>query len=106
MDKKFKSPEDFEKRDPVAEKAATEDVEKFFNEMNKNDQTLRSNAIDMEERSTSLFGGEKENVNKQNNAFVEAINLKATAEYERLKGNEFMKSKEYNEAITAYTKSI
>lgn len=34
------------------------------------------------------------------------MNTKKIAEDERLKGNEFMKSKEYDEAIACYTKSI
>lgn len=47
MDKRFKDPADFHISDPVAEKAATEDVEKFLAEMNETDKKLRVNNQDL-----------------------------------------------------------
>lgn len=48
VDTKFKTEEDFNKPDPVAEKAATEDVEKFLKEMTHTDAKLRASADDKE----------------------------------------------------------
>jgi len=38
-----------------------------------------------------------------NDGYAGEYNLKKKAENERIKGNEYMKSREYQEAITAYT---
>jgi peptidylprolyl isomerase len=41
-----------------------------------------------------------------NDGYAGEYNLKKKAENERIKGNEYMKSREYQEAITAYTQSL
>lgn len=41
-----------------------------------------------------------------NEGFAGEYNRKKKAEDERLKGNEYMKSKEYKEAVSAYTSSL
>jgi len=46
LDKHFKSPEDFARSDPVAEKKAQEDVLTFLAEMNTTDQKLRVNSLE------------------------------------------------------------
>ena len=38
--------------------------------------------------------------------YIKVIEKKRLAEAERHKGNEFMKAKEFDEAITSYTRSI
>ena len=45
----------------------------------------------------------KENQNDLNEGFAGEYNRKKKAEDERLKGNEYMKSKEYKEAVDCYS---
>lgn len=53
----------------------------------------------------NIFDTEKEN-SSANSSFAGSIAQKRKAEDERLKGNEFMRSKEYQEAVDCYTKSL
>lgn len=55
--------------------------------------------------SKQIFGDENKSANNESE-FSQSLQKKKLAEYERLKGNEAMKSKDYSDAITAYSKSI
>ena len=102
LDKNFKTEEDFNKYDPVAEREANNDVLNWLKEVNKTDKKLReSNGGE----NGDIFSTNKENKDK-NNAFVSQVEEKRSAENERFKGNEFMKSKEFEFAVACYTKSI
>jgi len=68
--------------------------------MKKADYKLKQGATDQ-----GIF----DNAGKENssaNSFAGTVNEKRNAEDERLKGNEFMRSKEYQEAVDCYTKSL
>lgn len=74
----------------------------WLKEVNKTDKKLREgNSGD----SGDIFSTNKENSDK-NNAFVSEVEQKRSADNERFKGNELMKSKEYDLAVSCYTKSI
>jgi hypothetical protein len=96
VDTRFKTSEDFNKYDPEEERRATDDVNKFLSEMRQTDAKLQAAAQSDE-------SGNKENFNSQQ--FLTTLQVKKTAEESRLKGNEFMKSKEFDAAIECYTKS-
>jgi len=104
VDKKYKSAEDFNRSDPVAEKAANVDVMTFMKEMEQTDRKLRGTAT--ANGSNEIFTNSNKENESGNNDFVAQLQLKNTAENERLKGNEFMKSREYDAAVECYTKSI
>ena len=59
--------------------------------MSKADQRLRA----QHEKSSEIFDSMKENQNDLNEGYAGEYNRKKKAEDERLKGNEYMKSKEY-----------
>lgn len=60
-----------------------------------------------QEDDKAIFGTKKvQNAQPVKNEIADVIERKQMAEYERLKGNEYMKSKDYSEAITYYSKSI
>ena len=101
MDKRFKTSEDFNRYDPEEERRANDEVNAFLSEMNQTDKKLRDGAIFESE-------GNKENRSQggNNSDFLTSLQTKKKAEEERLKGNEFMKSKEFDAAVTCYSKSI
>lgn len=94
LDPKFKLPEDFNNYTPEEEKAANKDVLSFLSDMESADKKLK--------RERDDNGGEifpdltsKENKSAANNSFASNVHRKRKAEEDRLKGNEFMKAKEY-----------
>ena len=103
LDPKFKLPEDFNKFTPEEEKAANKDVLSFLSDMENADKKLKR---ERDENGGEIFpDSSKENKNA-NNSFASDVHRKRKAEEDRLKGNEFMKAKEYQEAIDCYTKSL
>lgn len=60
-----------------------------------------------EEDDKSIFTSKREpKASSKPNLYAEEIERKKLAENERLKGNEFMAAKEYQEAVKCYSKSI
>lgn len=70
-----------------------EDINKFLDATNLDDEALKGNT------SESIFENPKEGAAKR-------IGLWKDAEDKWLKGNECMKSKDFNEAINQYTDSL
>lgn len=92
LDPKFKTEADFNNYTPAEERAANDDVLDFLNDMNKADSQLRRS----HEASQAIFESGKENSSEDlNQGYAGQYNKKRQAEDERLKGNEFMKSKDY-----------
>jgi hypothetical protein len=59
--------------------------------------------------SNAIFGDGGSSAGKENqssNNYASELQKKRYAEDERLKGNEFMKSKEFEDAVSSYTKSL
>lgn len=69
--------------------------------MNEADKKLKH-----EDNSGNIFGEAGTNKENQSSNFADQLQKKRYAEDERLKGNEFMKSKEYQDAVNCYTKSL
>ena len=91
VDRNFRTAEDFNNFTPQEAKAANDDVLSFLADMSKADQRLRA----QHEKSSEIFDNMKENQNDLNEGYAGEYNRKKKAEDERLKGNEYMKSKEY-----------
>ena len=120
VDKSFKTTEDFNNATPQDIKAANDDVLDFLNQANETDQKLRGPnakeqvaAIRGKKVNKDIFGssgGDEEftapEPSKAQLDFAAELERKSTAERERYKGNEFMKSKEFNSAVECYSKSI
>lgn len=86
-----------------ARSAVAQDIADFLNDIQQTDQKLsREKAKD--EGSEDIF----ENGNRSNhlNVLIEEIEKKKQSENERLKGNEYMKNKEFQDAIECYGKAI
>lgn len=67
LDKNYKSADDFNKYDPVAEREANNDVMNWLKEVNQTDKKLReSNSGDQGD----IFQTNKENSDKTANAFI------------------------------------
>lgn len=83
------------------------DVTSFLTEMGDQDQALRGNMAVGGTVSTKIFEADPEDNNKDRaGRYAANLEKKRVAEAERYKGNDFMKGKEYNEAVVAYTRSI
>lgn len=80
--------------------AVDQDIATFLSDISQTDKRLTS----QKEKQAEIFEGNKEN--KSANASIEQFERKKMAENERLKGNEYMKSKESQEAIKCYSKSL
>jgi len=107
VDPSFKTFEDFNNYTNAEANEANEDVNSFLAEMNQTDKQIRGEkgfgkggAI-FDERNNSTAEQTEEQ-----KAFIETLENKRAAEDARYRGNEFMKVKEYDEAINAYTRSI
>jgi tetratricopeptide (TPR) repeat protein len=84
------------------EKVVKDDLEDFFSEMKLVDASLKS-ADDKE--NNSIFGNQ--NTRKDGHTSISAAyENKKLAENERLKGNECMKAKSYDESIKCYSRSL
>ena len=107
VDPSFKTSEDFNNYTPAEEAEANDDVNAFLAEMNQTDKQIRGDkgfakggAIFDEGKNVSAEQTEEQK------AFIESIENKRAAEDARYRGNEYMKAKEYDEAINAYTRSL
>jgi tetratricopeptide (TPR) repeat protein len=104
LDPKFKRVVEGEKKLSFEEeRALKDDLFSFAAEMNRVDQRLRSVE---EKENKQIFGNGGGQGTFQKSQAVEELERKKTAEDERLKGNEFMKTKEFSEAVACYSKSI
>ncbi|CDW85227.1 rna polymerase ii-associated protein 3 isoform 2 [Stylonychia lemnae] len=84
------------------EQIAAKDIADFLNDIQKLDSKLSAGSQQNDDGAIFSRSGQQD----LNRKFAEEIERKKQAEHERLKGNEFMKSKEYKEALDCYTKSI
>ena len=74
----------------------------FFNTASQQDNKLRGKTSSEQQ----IFEEDNEGTEMRTQDYVKVVEKKRLAEAERFKGNEFMKSKEFDEAIAAYTRSI
>jgi len=97
------------------EKAVNEDISSFLDDMSALDKQLRAANPDVNEdqENKSIFSNEDKKGSKplpytfnKPTPLAEKIEKQKLAENERLKGNEFMKAKDYQAAITAYSRSL
>ena len=86
------------------EKVINDEIGEFLNEIGKTDQQLLQGQKD--QGNKVIFGDESAPKVNQKSQFAEELEKKKVAENERLKGNECMKSRDYNEALVCYSKSI
>ena len=108
LDPSFKTAEDFNNYTPAEERAANDDVLAFLDEMNEADKKIRGDEAGPK-RSKAIFdddrGAPAEQTEEQK-AFIASLENKRSAEDARYRGNEYMKAKEYDEAISAYTRAV
>jgi tetratricopeptide (TPR) repeat protein len=89
-----------------------DDIFSFLDDMNKTDQKLRNlgnPADDQENRSINSngnFGAQFAGATDYQSPLVQQMEKQKIAENERMKGNECVKSKDYKEAVTCYSRSI
>ena len=108
IDPSFKLPEDFNNYTPEEERAAQDDVMAFLDEMNEADKKIKGDT-GPNSRSKAIFDDGRNAAPEQTEAqkeFIASLENKRSAEDARYRGNEYMKSKEYDEAIEQYTRSI
>ena len=110
VDPKFKTREDFNKYTPADEAEANADVLGFLDEMNEADKKLKGEDSREFKHGKKAIFDEGETVKKgpteAQKAFAASVENKRSAEDARYSGNEYMRSKEYDEAVNAYTRSI
>ena len=83
-----------------AKQAADEEIASFIDDINKTDKKLTSQKATVEDADG------KENRNSNLSSQIEDFEKIKMAENERLKGNESMKCKEFQDAIQCYTKAL
>ena len=108
VDPNFKTPEDFNNYTPEEERAAQDDVMAFLDEMNEADKKIKGDA-GPNARSKAIFDDGRNAAPVQTEdqkEFIASLENKRSAEDARYRGNEYMKAKEYDEAIEQYTRSI
>mmetsp|Transcript_8207 Transcript_8207/g.11363 ORF Transcript_8207/g.11363 Transcript_8207/m.11363 type:complete len:147 (-) Transcript_8207:2716-3156(-) len=80
----------------------------FLDEMNETDKKIRGS--DDTKKSKAIFEDDKSNASREpteeQKAFIASLENKRSAEDARYRGNEYMKAKEFDEAINSYTRSI
>ena len=111
VDKNFKTEEDFNNATPEEIAAANSDITDFLNQASEADKKLRGSAAsESKKKSKDIFDSQGSDRTAEPSAeqlaFAEEIERRRQAENEKNKGNEFMKSKEYNSAVECYAKSI
>ena len=118
VDPKFKTIDDYNNATPEEIQAANEDVLNFLDEMDQTDKVLRGpNAVDQKagakksKLSEDIFGAaddknQRTELTDEQLELAAKIEKKRQSESERYKGNEFMRAKEYEEAIKCYGKAI
>lgn len=82
----------------------TMEMSEFLNDIGKLDQKLSRDKVKDEETGGEIFNNKSQNTRL--NEQIEEIEKKKQAENERLKGNECMKAKEFQEAIACYGKAL
>ena len=108
LDPNFKTAEDFNNYTPAEERAANDDVLAFLDEMNETDKKIRGED-QAASRSKAIFEDDRSAPREQTEeqrAFIASLENKRSAEDARYRGNEYMKAKEYEEAVSAYSRSI
>jgi tetratricopeptide (TPR) repeat protein len=89
---------------PETVAAVAEDIQAFLSDINKTDRQLKRDE-EREDREKDIFqGAAKEN--KGLNDQIEEIQRRKLCENERLKGNESMKAKDYQDAIISYGRAL
>ena len=110
VDPNFRTAEDFNNYTPADEAEANQDVLAFLDQMNEADKKLRGDDVQTNKKNKSAIFDEGARTNQgpseEQKAFAASIENKRSAEDARYRGNEYMKAKEYDEAINAYTRSI
>ena len=104
LDPKFKTAEDFNNVTPAEAAAANDDVLAFLDEMNEADKKIRGE--DTGSKSKAIFDDGPRQPSEEQRAFITSLENKRAAEDARYRGNEYMKAKEYQEAVNAYTRAI
>jgi len=107
VDPTFRTSEDFNNYTTAEATEANNDVNAFLDEMNKTDKQIRGDKGFG--KGGAIFGDDKnvsDEQSEEQKAFIETLENKRAAEDARYRGNEYMKAKEYDEAINAYTRSI
>jgi tetratricopeptide (TPR) repeat protein len=106
VDPNFKTTDDYNKASPEEIQAANSDVLDFLSDMDAKDKVLRGSGGSGMDKS--IFGGERQDTGPTDAQLDMAaqIEKKREAEAERFKGNEYMKAKEYEEAVKCYSKAI
>jgi tetratricopeptide (TPR) repeat protein len=89
------------------EKKIKDDLNDFFENARLIDNQLR-NTNENQENEQSFSNGSKARYNQDSSSssLAEKLEKEKIAENERLKGNEFVKAKEYSNAVGCYTRSI
>ena len=110
MDPKFRRVVEGEKKLSVEEyRDLNNDIFSFIDQMNQTDKKLRGfSNQESDKENQQIFGNSDQNGKFSSglSAELEKIEIQKRAENERLKGNEFVKSKEYKLAVDSYSKSI
>lgn len=109
LDPEFKKKITPEKKLSAAEeKKLNAEIYSFFDDMQKTDNQLRGIDTNEDQENQQIFanGQSRKPDDARKTKVVEEIEKGQMAANERLKGNEFMKSKEYREAVEAYSKSL
>lgn len=108
LDPNFKRVVEGEKKLTMDEEQELEnDLLTFLDAVNKTDSQLRGKVNGDNKENSSLFSNPQQSqIDGNFSGELEKMQKKKRAEDERLKGNEFIKSKDYQDAVTAYTKSI
>lgn len=89
---------------PETVAAVAEDIQAFLSDIKKTDRQLKRDQ-EREDSEKDIFqGASKEN--KGLNDQIEEIQRRKLCENERLKGNESMKAKDYQDAITSYGRAL
>ena len=84
----------------------SDDINSFLTDIQKMDKSLTLNS-EADKENDEIFGNNNNmKTVPSSKPHIEEIEKKKSAENERLKGNECMKCKDFQEAVTCYTKSL
>lgn len=108
VDPKFKTQEDFNNYTPQEEAEANDDVMAFLDKMNEADKKLRGEDTSTKTKKAIFEDSERANKGptEEQKRFAATLENKRSAEDARYRGNEYMKAREYQEAINAYSRSL
>ena len=89
------------------EKAVTDDLLEFLDTINKSDAQLRDLTSEKEnQENKSIFSNGNASRENFKSPLVEQMEKQKIAENERMKGNECVKSKDFEEAVRCYSRSL